>query len=382
MVESKNGGLTWLFPCAYNVSAVETPGTKKSGCQQVETQLDAGSKESTRSPLADTAPSEPSDRYRQLCDLLAQVEASGPAPFEPDIDRIRQYIDLSETEREVVAKIFRRGFEAALLKADQHKSWAYQRLLRRLLVGQPLDCPIIGDNPYATLNHRKLPVVTFESETSELRGLFAYEEGVEGRKSAWKAGALTLARSRRLPYAIAINLLALALWLGPLNDSGRVKNQDRSRANKSADLQQDRTASAASQAIGSVMPNLPGANHLQDSGNWRASTSERTSVAAIAPIGAAKATNVTLPANIKAAPVARLAESPAVPSPSAVFQAAQEIGLRNEPQHSAPKGKPLQPGTRLEVIATAGQWLKVRCESDGKVGYVRKEFVEPISPET
>lgn len=352
---------------------------KDSGCQQVEIQLDAGSKESTRSPLADTAPSEPSDRYRQLCDLLARVEASGPAPFEPEIDRIRQHHDLSETERDVVAKIFRRGFEAAFLKADQHKTWAYQRLLRRLLVGQPLDCPIIGDNPYATLNHRKLPALTGESDTRELRKIFAFEEGAKGTKNTWKAGALHLAESKRLPYAIAINVLAVALWLGPLNDSGRAKNQHLSpRANKPANIHQGRNANASSQAIGSVMPNLHGAD-LQENGDWKVSPSDGMSVAAAAPIDAAKATP---PTNVNAASVARPAERRAVPSRGAVLQAAQVIGLRNEPQHSAPKGEPLQPGTRLEVITTAGQWLKVRCESDGKIGYVRKEFVEPISPET
>lgn len=370
-----------MFPCAYNVPAVKPSATKKSGCQQVETQLYAGSKESIRNPLADAAPSEPSDRYRQLCDLWVKVEASGPAPFEPEIDRIRQHRDFSEAERDVVAKIFRRGFEAALLKADQHQTWAYQRLLRRLLVGQPLDCPIIGDNPYATLNQRAMPVLTLESDTHELRGIFAVEEGAKGDEPTERFGVARSARPKRLAYAIAINLVAVALWLGPLNDSGRVQPQQHlPRPNEGADMQQERSADIAAPAIGVALPNLDGTDRLEN-GSPTVHSSDRATVVAAPLFDASKGTNVPLlPTN--ATLVARPAVKTAVPQLGAVLQAAQEIGLRNEPQHSAPKGEPLQPGTRLEVITTAGQWVKVRCESDGRVGYVRKEFVEPIAPAT
>jgi len=363
---------------------VKPSATKDPGCQQVETQLDAGSKESTHNPLAGPALADPIDRYRNLCDLLDRVTASGPIDFEPEIDRLREHINFTDAEREVVAKIFRRGFEAALQKGDQHKTWAYQRLLRRLLVGQPLDCPILGDNPYAMLSQPKDRLPGSSSEAQAIRGMFANEEGGNDRTLGELARGSAIKRSgsgpRRLFYAVAINLVAVLLWLGPLN----TKIPDRANAQRHGETAPavaiaEKSASAPpSSGTGELairMP-LPIGERESDS---KAPAREAT---AGGPGESRRVPEASAPATVVVSAVKTRPAKPAFPAPGTVLQAAHEIGLRSEPQHSAPKGEAIEPGARLVVIGEAGSWLKVRCEKDGSTGYVRREFVEPILPES
>lgn len=92
----------------------------------------------------------PSDRESKLYLLLVNVMRDGPALYEDDIDRLRDLMDLSDMEKEIVRRIFVLGFEAAEKDGREEQAWVYQRLLRRLLLAQALDQPIHKTSPRIT----------------------------------------------------------------------------------------------------------------------------------------------------------------------------------------------------------------------------------------
>jgi hypothetical protein len=82
------------------------------------------------------------DRETNLYILFAKTQLYGPEPYEADIDALRGLSDLDDREKEMVRRIFLYAFQVAEKVGQVEKQWAYQRLLRKLLLGQPLNQPI------------------------------------------------------------------------------------------------------------------------------------------------------------------------------------------------------------------------------------------------
>jgi hypothetical protein len=55
------------------------------------------------------------------------------------------------------------------------------------------------------------------------------------------------------------------------------------------------------------------------------------------------------------------------------------ILLREEPRFGATGQIMLDTGARLIVLKIEGKWLKVKLAETGAVGFVRKEFVAPVT---
>jgi hypothetical protein len=112
---------------------------------EIELLLSEGKYEEARVLLSRCLEQDPLDRESRLYLLLVGVTLNGPIAYEDDIDRLRDLVDLSETEKEIVRRIFVLGFEAAEKDGREEQAWVYQRLLRRLLLAQALDQPIPKD---------------------------------------------------------------------------------------------------------------------------------------------------------------------------------------------------------------------------------------------
>jgi hypothetical protein len=117
---------------------------------EIETLLKEGKYEEARVLLCRCLEQNPSDRENNLYLLLVNVKLNGPNSYEDDIDRLRDLLDLSDTEKEIVRRIFVLGFEAAEKDGREEQAWVYQRLLRRLLLAQALDQPIHKNSPRIT----------------------------------------------------------------------------------------------------------------------------------------------------------------------------------------------------------------------------------------
>ena len=85
---------------------------------------------------------DPSDRESRLHLLLVNVTREGPVLYEEDIDQLRNLSNLDDNEKEIVRKLFVLGFKSAKKEGRKDQIWAYQELLRRLLLNQRLEPPI------------------------------------------------------------------------------------------------------------------------------------------------------------------------------------------------------------------------------------------------
>ena len=85
---------------------------------------------------------QPLDRAARLLLLLANMSKFGPRQFKRQIDEIRLINDLSGNERYIVQQIFLVGFRHAAQAGQTLQKIVYQCLLRRLMLGHPLDVSI------------------------------------------------------------------------------------------------------------------------------------------------------------------------------------------------------------------------------------------------
>lgn len=84
----------------------------------------------------------PEDRTAWLLLLLANVSQFGTGPFDRQIEEVRLFADLSGNERHIIRQIFLVCFQNAERNGQTIQKIAYQRLIRRLMLNQPLDLSI------------------------------------------------------------------------------------------------------------------------------------------------------------------------------------------------------------------------------------------------
>jgi hypothetical protein len=92
--------------------------------------------------LSQSAQQAPLEREMGLYTLFLRVRLHGPQYHEREIDALRALTDFTDQEKVLVRRIFLYAFQIAEKAGEEEKKWAYQRLLRRLLLGQPLTQPI------------------------------------------------------------------------------------------------------------------------------------------------------------------------------------------------------------------------------------------------
>lgn len=85
---------------------------------------------------------QPLDRAARLLLLLANMSKFGPGEFKRQIEEIRFIDDLCGNERYIVQQIFLIGFRHAAQEGQTIQKMAYQCLIRRLMLRQPLDVSI------------------------------------------------------------------------------------------------------------------------------------------------------------------------------------------------------------------------------------------------
>ena len=85
---------------------------------------------------------QPLDRAARLLLLFANMSKFGPGEFKQQIEEIKFMNDLSGNERYIVQQIFLVGFRHAAQEGQTIQKIVYQCLLRRLMLGHPLDVAI------------------------------------------------------------------------------------------------------------------------------------------------------------------------------------------------------------------------------------------------
>ena len=104
--------------------------------------LQEGSYDDAIAMLSRRVECQPLDRAARLMLLLANMSKCGPGDFTRQIEEIKFMNDLSGNERYIVQQIFLVGFRHAAQEGQTLQKIVYQCLLRRLMLGHPLDVAI------------------------------------------------------------------------------------------------------------------------------------------------------------------------------------------------------------------------------------------------
>ncbi len=104
--------------------------------------LQEGSYDDAIAMLSRRVECQPLDRAARLMLLLANMSKCGPGDFTRQIEEIKLMNDLSGNERYIVQQIFLVGFRHAAQEGQTLQKIVYQCLLRRLMLGHPLDVAI------------------------------------------------------------------------------------------------------------------------------------------------------------------------------------------------------------------------------------------------
>jgi hypothetical protein len=416
------------------------------------------------------------ERETHLYALLARARLHGPEPHEADIDALRSLSELNEREKEMVRRIFLYAFQVAERFGQEEKKWAYQRLLRKLLLGQPLNQPIpITPNmppaPHRVIRLEPAAMISTPAETTVVRNrndarIRSWERTV--RRSVLELCAMCLlgvplayVASRTVPAPMqrsAAPTPSAPASMAATAESGthgmstkeekekferfdeeqikdRLSNQLtglRRAYARWATKKGDITGSVALKltvdgngqvvAVNEVASQLPDAGFLKvvmaEARKWRfavgnAELGEVTIPLLFIPKGSdaralAGPQRTARPERtgpVEKPPVVRIAktmsestfpkfeaeapqETIAVNAYNAIEQpeelqldyvAQRPIALHEEPRFASSTLEEIDGGTRIAVVAVQGDWFKVRTARSRSAGFVRKEFVVPVS---
>ena len=109
---------------------------------RIQRLLQKGSYDDAIAMLSRRVECQPLDRAARLLLLLANMSKFGPGDFNRQIEEIKFMNELTGNERYIVQQIFLVGFRHAVQEGQTIQKIIYQCLLRRLMLGHPLDVAI------------------------------------------------------------------------------------------------------------------------------------------------------------------------------------------------------------------------------------------------
>lgn len=332
------------------------------------------------------------DRRTHLSHLLARIRVYGVPYYEQEIDQIRTVDHLSEPEREIVLEIFRFGYEAAEKERRQDKMWVYQRLLRRLLLHQPLDQPIPLNELSQEIPGEATVEVAEPSVTQE-----------SPKREETSPQVTTTSGSRRvLRYALCSIGTAALIWTAfafrsptdirdavvPVRDNQQAiahapaAQEDRFEPVAHAGTLTPPAESAPVAEEASVATAEPATmrNAIFDKVVAASKSSATTKLDAPGQPGKTKSpANSANQATTVDAATGNKRERESAGDSLPIYTTVRQILLRDEPRFGAAAKIMLDRGARLIVLEINSSWLQVRVEKTGAVGFVREEFVVPAS---
>ena len=333
-----------------------------------------------------------SNRQAQLSSLLARIQVDGAQTHEQEIDRLRAVDDLSDTERGIVREIFCLGFDAAEKEQRQDKMRVYRWLLARLLLNHTLDQPI----PLNKRSH-EIPreVIGFVTEPS------VTQQSPKQRDSARQVRTASVPR-RVFRYALCSIGVAALIWTAfafrsptDVRDAVVPVHDNQRDAARASAAQEDRfepvahargltppTAiePAAEGASASMAEPAPMSNAIVDQVTTSPKSTATAKLDTPAQPGKTKSpARVSIQPTTVDAARGKIREREPARDSLPIYQTGHRILLREEPRFGAAAQIMLERGVRLIVLEIDGRWLKVKMAETGAVGFVREEFVAPVT---
>ncbi|MGH7847951.1 MAG: SH3 domain-containing protein [Candidatus Binatia bacterium] len=301
----------------------------------------------------------------RLYRLFASVKVHSCAGHEREINEFIKTEGLSGKQREILRQIFVLGFEEARKENREDKAWVYQRLARRLVLGEPL-------GQVGLSSEQPVPIETAPATSPERR-----EEPVA------KALGDSVLRRRgegQMPRHVSLLLLAAVVVMTAV---GVVTYESGEVSQSTPALPAPRQSQPAPVAENIAL--------ISEAGDPRvaAATEEKSPPVPQHEIKAARATKKTVAKKARVIPQKKkVPERPAKPprrervkESEGTVRIRAEVPLRGEPRFGAPGLEVIESGSIVHVLGTRGDWLEVRSQSGGVTGYVRREFALPTQSE-
>lgn len=305
--------------------------------------------------------------------LLANVSKFGSEPFNDQIEELRFIGDLSSNERHIIQQIFSVCFQFAEREGRTLQKFVYQRLIRRLLLNQPLDLsigearamerdsevPLVVPPRSATVAVPTAPAkVPSEAQEPTAPGMEQLDQYaligagalillVLFSLSMYKGDGVRWAQNSQGLRALAGDKDVAQLAEGPLGWSdGPTPAAKRSNgAERAASAPQAETLTKQKPPL---KPHTAG--RLEPVGDGRDSDLPE-------PTGAKQEQMIaTVHGGIET-------------------EIARAGALKQEPRFAADAIEKVDRGARVIVLAKERDWIKVQVQPSGNVGYLRKEYL-------
>jgi hypothetical protein len=315
------------------------------------------------STLQSRRETEPSDIGLRLYYLYASVKVHSFAGHEREIEEIAREGNLSDKQKEILRQIFILGFEEARNENREDKARVYQRLARRLVLGQSL-----GD---FRLSREKSAQVEEAGGGAE-PVLESPEEPVAALSSESVLSRSGNGQTGRRVSVLLLAALVVMTAIGVVTYESREVSQPMPVLPSPRQSQPD----AVGEDIALISAGEPLSVPDETEEKSPPVPQPKVKVAGPAKKSAAKETNV-VPRGMQAP------ERPAEPQRERVkeiqgtVRIRSEVRLREEPRFGAPALATIESGSIAHVLDARGDWLEVRTESGAVTGYVRREFTLP-----
>ncbi len=349
---------------------------------EIELFLSSGDYEKARVVLAQRLNQNPLDRQSKLCLLLVNVIIDGPTAYEDAIDQLRSLSSFNDIEKNIVQRIFVLGVYSAEKRGHETQAWVYQRLLRRLLLDKPLDLSIPKSAVHARpisekhlcrlrrrLRMRQIPLSLKNvcwSCFSWYRCAWHTERNLNGFTPKLFQQVVVIAAS--LSVLIISSLYVLFL------DDSMIKKKANSMTvvlpafQNVAQTLEIVTLRKPTETLPHDSP-LPGLGTSSSA----VAKSQRQSVELNEYIPEVK----TSAKSVTTAPDSTNSDEPL--GETVGYKTLRSTAIRQEPRFGSHAIEDVGPGTVISVLEANGDWVKVKTQSSGSVGYVRREYLASIT---
>jgi hypothetical protein len=296
----------------------------------------------------------------RLYSLLASVSVHSCAGHEREIEEMIKTDKLLDNQKQILRQIFIVGFEEATEKGLEDTARIYQRLARRLVLGQPL-----GE---VSLSHERDAPVQAELESLRERR----EESVRNPSS----DSILRSVDRQRAWRIGLLLLQIAAFVGIIVYELR-------EVKRPAPVLEVLNQASLEPAL----PDLTLVNSADTPLDTPAETQEEPSqdepkVARTVKVKSDARELDPSPAHGQILPIAIERPRDRLKEAQGKVKIRLSVPLREEPRFGAPTVATIGTGAIANVIDSQGDWLEVRTEAGDASGYLRREFTVPLQPES
>jgi hypothetical protein len=296
-----------------------------------------------------------------LYHLFALLKVDSFAAHEQQIEQFITAENLSNKEREILRRVIILGFDEAKKENQHDRAMVYQRLARRLVLGQPLAEVWLSRQPHYP---------TTEVQPESVAGL---EKPIRQKSSEY-----FLAGWNKREVASLLSVLVIVICIVLVG----IETYDHVDVNRSTPVVIAQIPNPPDRALENLTPVpklAPPTAPAEEDEVSRSIPHHEPKVLAKRKkeIGAGKQPDIKpVREQVTEGP---LGQEPRVKEVQRRVKIRVALPLRQQPRFGANALETIERGSIVGVLDSHGDWLEVRTQADSRVGYIRKEFAVQLA---